>query len=311
MKTLTHRLAIALPLIAFVFAPTAIAQNDRTSTTARPDVASRDGHRMDLSQGVYIASIDAEERSLRHYAGQTLRNTEGAELGAVRDFVVHPASSRVRYAVVSSGGVLGGIGNSLRLVPFDALRHSRDKRFFEVDILQAAWLQVPPVRDEDFVVDRFEITAAQHDTMTQRFGSPARSESRTVETTRTTGSTTAENAFTGLIRASVIRGKSVLADGRHVGNIENIILDLDRGTAAALLDSSGEFTGTRGKYLVPLGRLQFTTPPRDAVVTTLTREDFHRAQPSTFTPLRPTAATNTDTDEQLAPTGRTDNSSRR
>ena len=39
----------------------------------------------DLSRGIYLASIDAEDRSLRRYAGQTMFNTEGAELGAVQN----------------------------------------------------------------------------------------------------------------------------------------------------------------------------------------------------------------------------------
>ena len=58
---------------------------------------------------MFIASPEAEKHGLRRYDGQKLLNTEGAELGTIKDLIVHPQTSRVRYVVVSSGGVLGGI----------------------------------------------------------------------------------------------------------------------------------------------------------------------------------------------------------
>jgi hypothetical protein len=111
----------------------------------------------------------------------------------------------------------------------------------------------------------------------------------------------------GLIRASAVRGKAVHVAGRKVGDIENIILDLDRGTAAALLDASGDFTGTTAKYLVPLSRLVFDFPRQDPIGTTLTRADFDRAKPSSFEGSGAVAAQRiqSTTDAPLAPTGRT------
>jgi sporulation protein YlmC with PRC-barrel domain len=252
----------------------------------------------DLAQGVYLASIDAEDRSLRRYAGFRLLNTESAELGTVRDFIVHPSSSRVRYAVISSGGVLGGIGNSLRLVPVEALRRGQEPKTFAIDILQSAWLQTPPISDDDYVADRFAISAEQHQTLTQRFAAANPSGSRPMTARVTTN--TAPNAETDrLIRASALRGKKVTAGDRHVGNVENIILDLEQGTAAALLDASGEFTGTTGKYLVPLSRLAITAPPQNMVSTVLTRADFDRAQPSNFG-----LSSDPRSEPGLSPTGR-------
>ena len=294
-----------LPFTTFVsiFALVAGTALDMAAQDVRRGQASppvnRNASAPDLARGVYLASIDAEDRSLRRYAGQTLFNTEGAELGAVRDFIVHPPTSQIRYVVVSSGGVFGGIGNSLRLVPVESLRHSERGRTFEVDILQADWLQVPPISDELYVIDRFEISAAQHQQMARRFGAgravaqPAAPVDRGIET--------------GLIRASTLRGRAVNAVDRKVGDIENVIVDLDRGTAAALLDSSGGFTGTTAKYLVPLSGLTLQ-PRRDAIETTLTRADFDRAVPANFgrtAPLAREAAPVVD-EPPLAPTGRTE-----
>lgn len=270
MKTVFARLTVLLALAA---APTAfvIAQNTRTEAAVPAGVQGTD-----LTQGVYVASVYAEDRSLRRYAGMKLLNNDHAELGTIKDFVVHVPSGRVRYAVVSSGGVLGGIGNSLRLVPFEALHHSGDFRpEISVDISQSHWLQVPPISDENYVIDRFDITPAQHQQWLQDYGT-------TAPVIDTAPASEPNAAFNGLLRASTLRGKTVVADGVRVGAVKDIILDLERGVAAALLATHGEFTGTKAKYLVPLNRLGLTAPAGNSLTTNLTRADFDRAPPSDF-----------------------------
>lgn len=257
---------------------------------------------VDLTRGVFIPSIDVEERSLRRYAGQPLLNTEGAELGTIKDFIVHPLSSKVRYLVASSGGVLGGMGNSLRLVPVEVVRERDRNRRLEVGILHSAWLQIPPVSDENYVADRFNISPDQHQILVQRFGSANYTGGPAITATTTAAGT---GAYNGLIRASAIRGKAVVVGNRKVGDIENIIIDLERGTVAALLDSSGEFTGTRAKYLVPLSRLAFENPRQDPIGTTLTRADFDAAQPVNFGGRGNTAGQPRAAEPALTPTGRT------
>ena len=276
MKDSMYKLTTTASLVAFAscFVAVCSAQVRAPIMIAAPPPPPL----IDLTQGVHIPSLDIEERSLRRYAGQRLLNTEGAELGSIRDFIVHPATNRVHYAVVSTGGVLGGIGNSLRLVPVDALRRGTRGNAFEVDILQSMWLQIPPISDQDYVVDRFDISPARHDEMVQRFG-PG---DRRVRPGAALPLTTATTAYPGLIRASVIRGKSIRAADRKVGDVENIILDLDRGTAGALVDTAGEFTGTSGKYVIPLSHLSFNDSRQNVIATTLSRADFDRARPAIF-----------------------------
>lgn len=279
------------------------ARSPRDANRSRERSASAES--TDLTRRVHIASINAENRSLRQYAGQQLWNTEGADLGTIKDFLVQASSGSVRYAVVSTGGVLG-MGNSLRLVPVESLQVSDDHRRIAVDIQQARWLQIPPVSDEVYVADRFEISPAQHDQMLWPFGdrnrAPSAGESR--------ASADREAQFAGLVRATTLRGKSVRAEGQPVGQIENIILDLERGTAAALLDANGSFTGTAAKYLVPLNQLKFEYPGQDPISTSLTRADFDRARPSNYGLAQvgeeadPRAANAPDNDA-LEPTGRT------
>jgi sporulation protein YlmC with PRC-barrel domain len=307
MKAHGHTLTGAITLIALGtgFASLSFAQTDRR--TERTPTADRDfapaSPSVDLTQGVFIASPEAEKHGLRRYDGQKLLNTEGAELGTIKDLIVHPQTSRVRYLVVSSGGVLGGIGNSLRLVPAEVVRHGRQSNRLEIDILQSAWLQVPPISDENYVIDRFDISTAQHDAMVQRFGSSSQP-SRPVSAVPAPSS---QPEISGLIRGSVLCGKNVRVGDRNVGEIENIIVDLGRGTAAALFDSSGELTGTKAKYIIPLSRLVFGRTARAPVGISLTRADFDRAQPDNFGSLDHAASAfpRTSTEAGLTPTGRT------
>lgn len=294
---------ISLIAIASCVTSLSTAQDRRydrpASSTSAP--AARTGTSVDLTDGVWIASIDAEARSLRRYDGQKLLNTEGGTLGTIKDLIVHVPSSHVRYLVVSSGGVLGGIGNSLRLVPVEAVRPGRQPKTFEVDILQSAWLQIPPVSDDNYIIDRFEISDAQHQEMVRHYGAANRTQPHVLASAPST-----QRPAVGLIRGSALTGKTVRADGRKVGKIENIIVDLERGMAAALIDSSGDFTGTTAKYLVPLNRLVLDSPNQNPITTTLTRADFDRARPSTFAPVGTTAAlpATTSTEPSLPLTGR-------
>ena len=53
-------------------------------------------------------------------AGDVVVNRAGEKLGKIEDFMVDVGSGRIRYAVLSFGGVLG-IGNKLFAVPPEAL----------------------------------------------------------------------------------------------------------------------------------------------------------------------------------------------
>jgi hypothetical protein len=109
-----------------------------------------------------------------------------------------------------------------------------------------------------------------------------------------------------LARAAKLRGQDVHANHREVGEIEDLVLDLDRGTAIALMEANDDFVRADGNFLVPLKHFQFTAD-RDALTTTLAATDF----PQTLGKVDrdPIAGTATKTDRnrgevQLTPTGR-------
>lgn len=66
--------------------------------------------------------------------GDAVRNLEGEKLGKLEDFVVDLDSGRVRYAVLSFGG-LAGIGDKLFAVPPETLSIDTDEKclVFNVD----------------------------------------------------------------------------------------------------------------------------------------------------------------------------------
>src|SRR5678815_1200617 len=115
MKPRTFATLLLTLVIAESATPASSAQGpgtvDRTTPSQSATIAAGPSNvitatPLDLAQGIYIAGIDVEDRSLRRYAGQKLYNSEGAELGTIKDFVVDPSSSGLRYLVVSSGGIL-------------------------------------------------------------------------------------------------------------------------------------------------------------------------------------------------------------
>lgn len=74
-------------------------------------------------------------------AGNKVVNAEGDSLGKIEDFMLDVESGRVRYAVLSFGGVLG-IGNKLFAIPPEALKlDTANERFVlnvDKDTLEAA-----------------------------------------------------------------------------------------------------------------------------------------------------------------------------
>ena len=66
-------------------------------------------------------------------SGDAVVNRAGENLGKIEDFMLDVESGRIRYAVLSFGGVLG-IGNKLFAVPPEALAVDTDKKCLVLDV---------------------------------------------------------------------------------------------------------------------------------------------------------------------------------
>src|SRR5882672_12238322 len=80
-------------------------------------------------------------------AGDTVFNTAGENLGKIEDFMLDMESGRIRYAVLSFGGVLG-IGNKLFAVPAESLTVDTSRKCLVLDVAKDR-LQNAPGFDKD------------------------------------------------------------------------------------------------------------------------------------------------------------------
>lgn len=288
-------------------------KSHNTTTAAARDTAK-----------IRIAPNDLDQRTAEHITGQNVRGSAGNLIGEVADVIVDCQSGKIAFFVVSRGGV-AGIGDTLRLVPYGAMSRATNDQGFTTSVTEAQWEKMPLINEQDFEAGRINITADQQ---------------RQLADTRGNGSTATdsnESAYRGdfgqrLARAAKLRGLDVRANNQEVGEIEDIVLDLERGTATALMDADDDFARADSNFLVPLNQFQFTAD-RDALTTTLAATDFSSARVGDRDTVAdaitqttsdrvaaeqrsPNAAGNRETtntrtqtsgtDEQLTPTGRTE-----
>jgi sporulation protein YlmC with PRC-barrel domain len=79
--------------------------------------------------------------------GNDVYNTEGEDLGDIKEFMIDMDSGKVEYAVLSFGGVLG-MGNKLFAVPWAALELDTTNKRFTLDVMKTS-LQDAPGFDHD------------------------------------------------------------------------------------------------------------------------------------------------------------------
>ena len=278
---------------------------DSTATTPQPAQPSQESTAdraaaAPSNNTIQLASGDATERGLRRFAGQPVLSGEGQRLGTLKDFLIDPASGKITHAITSSGGILGA-GNTLRAIPREALQRAPGEEGFMAQIQLEQWSQVPAIDEDEIEAGMLRLSAEQQRQVAQLFGT-------SVDT-----ATAQREEAQQLQLASAMRGKSIHSGPRQVGDIEDIVIDLDQGIAKALVDPADDFASTDASYLVPIGRLNLVAT--DEVVTTaLSRADFDQAQAQSVvvsaepaapaqTPAQP--STGPVEEGPLTPTGRT------
>ena len=88
------------------------------------------------SQERSSTDINQDQQRVRRASkilGSDVKNLQGDKLGNIKELVVDPDHGRIVYAVLSVGGFLG-IKDKLFAVPWGALRLSRDKEHYTLDI---------------------------------------------------------------------------------------------------------------------------------------------------------------------------------
>ena len=245
--------------------------------------ATSSSERMQQQQQQQQAS-SMQRRSAHELTGMDVKNRSGDSLGKVKDFVIDANSGQVVYAVVGSGGVLG-IGETLHAVPVSALNYdssSGDERL-TLDIDSARWAQAPRFRKErlsSLQAEQEGKATFEYYGQTWREGSqslsmnnPVRNQGQGTSASQQQPAGRQERQF---VLASDIIGKNIRSGSQKIGSIEDVLVQLQNGTAAVLLDPDNDFAGTDQKYIVPFNKL--TLSGSDLFATSLTREDFSSAQ---------------------------------
>ena len=74
--------------------------------------------------------------------GNDVYNKDGQDLGDIKEFMIHMASGKIAYAVLSFGGVLG-LGDKLFAVPWAALKLDTVNKRFMLDVLKETLKDAP------------------------------------------------------------------------------------------------------------------------------------------------------------------------
>jgi sporulation protein YlmC with PRC-barrel domain len=332
LSPLRARIAVTAIGLGFAFGASAFAQDDDVATPDfRQDTVVRARTNFagspQTSSTLQVASPEAVDRGLRKLAGRNVHNAEGEKLGTIRDFVIDKRSGAVIYAVVSSGGILG-VRQTLRLVPIGALQPApAGLDGYIIRINRVGWNRAPALLKAAFNAGVIRIDDEQMRQMSELFAEagafpfsakstvtgPPRDDAiaQTEPETQARPSSKlrdleAERSASPYVRASDLRDRDIRASGQEVGEVEDIIIDLETRRAFALVELDEDITERELEVLVPINRLDLSGT-RHQLATNLSVADFQRADPNYVAlTAAPPSASNPSPDETLSPTGRID-----
>ncbi len=229
--------------------------------------------------------------SANELTGTPVKNRSGESLGRIKDFVIDTNSGQVVYAVVGSGGI-AGIGERLHPVPVQALNHEalEGRESMILDVESSRWAQAPRLqRDRLSSLQQDQQGSSIYEYYGQTWRASSQQSASMNNPVRTQGSQSApvdtqlpqqrierEGEGQRLALASDLIGKNIRSGSQTVGEVEDVIVQLESGAAAALLDPNDNFAGSDQKYVVPLHR--FTLAENNVLTTSLRESDFKSAR---------------------------------
>ncbi|WP_440945909.1 PRC-barrel domain-containing protein [Methanosarcina sp. T3] len=181
-------------------------------------------------------------------------NRAGEDLGKIEELMIDLQDGRIAYAVLSFGGFLG-MGNKLFALPWKALSLKVHEHAFVLDVDKEVLEQA-----EGFDKDKWPLTDREWLSRTYTYyGYEPYWQPEGVEKT----GVRAESAAAGkeipdFLSAGTIKGDKVINKaGEHLGEIEELMIDLENGRVAYTVLSFGGFLGMGDKlFAVPWQALQ-------------------------------------------------------
>jgi hypothetical protein len=271
MKTSSLSFA-TLTTLAFSAVSVGFAQTPAFSTQPPTSSVQTAGAHMTLTA---LSPAD-EPFALSRLSGRALHSANQEELGSVADFLVDPTSGKVRFAIVPTGR--GASGETFRLVPtsiIDATNAANGSNPLIARITRAQWEQVGTMVEQE-VGARVSLNSEQLQRNSKQFGITGQDDSA---------------GANNLVRASSLKGQSLLSGNEQIAVIDDVLIDVSRQAAAAVVVPAGVSAAANQKFVVPFQQMQVAATGQGAITTTLTRADFQQTNGA----LTPTGYSSADT----------------
>jgi sporulation protein YlmC with PRC-barrel domain len=190
--------------------------------------------------------------------GTEVKNAEGENLGEIKDLIVDVGDSRVRYAVLSFGGI-AGIGDKLFAYPISAFKPSSDGDKLVLNVSKDRLKNAPGFDKDkwpDWTDNRYRGDVDKY------------------------FKATTAKAGERLVRASQLIGKNVEdRKGANAGEIKDIVVSLSDGRIPyVVLDFDKSWSPDDKLLPLPLSALKFPTDKDKKVVLNVDKEKLDMAR---------------------------------
>lgn len=266
-----NRLAMSTTIlsVALTWAGSAAAQQQGSKPQ---DAKSKQGSQSSINSMDRVRIVEAKE-----LVGKDVRSSDGKELGEIEYLLIGAADGKVRYGVIEPDGELErsmrGKKAELVAIPWNALQANIDRGHVELsttfdkarraptlseDALEELMKPAMITRIDEFWTPIVE-TAPSAQGSKDKAGKTASKDSRNAENrnARDVDLLVSRSAVTTLLPPAATTAKNLSGtelestDGKEVGEIESVAIDLDRGRVAYVLIGRGGFLGM-GEELLPV-----------------------------------------------------------
>lgn len=197
--------------------------------------------------------------------GMNVRNKAGKDLGKIEDLVVELHSGDIRYAALSFGG-FAGFGDKLFAVPWEAmtLKFGEDDRHFVFDVTQEELEKAPGFNEDtwpDVANPEWSASIDKHYRIERKKDKEKAADDSekpaAAEKVEKVKDTAAPVVYDAVFRVSKLKGLSVRNPrGEDLGNIQEVVIDLNGGKIKYYALSFGGFAGFGSKlFAIPMHKL--------------------------------------------------------
>lgn len=245
--------------VALAVATFSIAAPAKASDSQKNNNQTQQSSNQSSSQGVTALQNYNRGQRCSDIIGKQVTDSSGKDVGKIKDFVIDRGSGEIRYVLVSSGGLFG-IDDQVRAVPPAAINPSNSNDGYTVNLDNQKWKDAPTAADN-------QLSALQQN---QRGNEIYKYYGKSWKNANS-------DQNQGLTYATELKGRHIHSNGKDVGTIDDLMVNLDRGRASVVLDTDSNFTGSDSKYVVSFDKITAPDGSNNKLNTSLTKSDFQNA----------------------------------